>query len=114
MGGLQGVPKINLIETAQSVKVSKNLPPTSCEEVGILFSSVSAPGLYLEDMVKYIRIDLSNKAAQLGANYVVLEGLDNTNYKDDLIMAASATSYLCFVSNLKDRSPLLFSLEDEH
>lgn len=107
------VPAIELLPTAKGVKISKNLPPTSCEEIGLLFSSVQADGNHLEKMVRYIRKDLANKASKMGANYVVLETLDNTNYNDSLIMAASSTAYSCFVPNLSNRSSLLFEIENE-
>lgn len=108
------VPTIELEEQAKGVKISKNLPPNNCQEVEVIFSSVGALGLFMEDMVKFIRIDLANKAAKIGANYVVMESLDNTTYKDSLIMAASASTYLCFVPKLEERSPLLFSQDREN
>ena len=60
---------------AQTVKLMKNDPPTECAEVGVVNSIT--PGFSTDNPIEH-RNRLKNAAANMGANFVRMETVENT------------------------------------
>ena len=77
------------------VKVSKNLPPAYCEELGEVYASHQHRSRHMEKIVRNVHNSLRNKAFRLGGNFVTVNSSHSGAHWGNTTLAVSGTSYAC-------------------
>jgi len=86
---------ISLRGGGSKVKISKNLPPAYCEELGEVYASHQNRSRHMEKIVRNVHNKLRNKAFRLGGNFVTVNSSHSGVNWGNTVLAVSGTSYAC-------------------